>query len=171
MRSTVRWFAVLLLAAAASLTGCRAEEAPPEPMFANWPRVWATSGFSGPPSRASTCCRARRCRCARIWSPTGSRNSLATSGTAYPGFDRAVPPASPPSSNASTRSELVNIRPQPEAGLFGPPGRFFGNEFFHVLELTRIEGGYRAYVCDGLYNVFREGEGEETGQVRVRRRP
>ena len=79
-------------------------------------------------------------------------------GTAYPGFDRAVPPASPPNSNASTRSELVNIRPQPETGLFGPPGRFFGNEFFHVLELTPIEGGYRAYVCDGLYKIFREGE-------------
>ena len=53
----------------------------------------------------------------------------------------------------------MNIRPLPDAEPFGPPGPFYGNEFFHILELTPIEGGYRAYVCDGLYKIFREGEG------------
>ena len=55
----------------------------------------------------------------------------------------------------------------PDAELFGPPGPFYGNEFFHILELTPIESGYRAYVCDGLYNIYREGT---SGQVRIRRR-
>ena len=52
----------------------------------------------------------------------------------------------------------MDIRPLPETELFGPPGPFYGNEYFHVLELTPIDGGYRAYVCDGMYDIFREGE-------------
>ena len=76
----------------------------------------------------------------------------------YPGFDRAVPQPLPPPYSSTTRAELVAIRPTPEAEPFGPPGPFYGNEFFHILELTPIEGGYRAYVCDGMYKIFREGE-------------
>ncbi len=41
---------------------------------------------------------------------------------------------------------------------FGPAGRFYGNEYLHILELTPIETGYRAYVCDGLYKVFRDND-------------
>ena len=77
-------------------------------------------------------------------------------GAAYPGFDRAVPPLPPPHSDAP--AQLGVIRPAPDAEPFGPPGPFYGNEFFHILELTPIEGGYRAYVCDGMYKIFREGE-------------
>ncbi len=77
-------------------------------------------------------------------------------GAAYPGFDRAVPASPSPDSDAPV--QLGVIRPDPEAEPFGPPGPFYGNEFFHILELTPIEGGYRAYVCDGLYKIFREGE-------------
>ena len=81
-------------------------------------------------------------------------------GTAYPGFDRAVP-ALPPHSKASTKNELVDIRPRSDAEVFGPPGPFYGNEFFHILEITPIESGYRAYVCDGMYNIFREDEKQD----------
>jgi hypothetical protein len=155
--SIVRWCAVVLLTAV-GLTGCGGEEAPQAPTFANWPDTlgdfrfqWAAEPgvdlVSGPavPLRAYL-------ESYRIAQFTGDV------GAAYPGFDRAVPDALPPSSKASTRSELVNIRPLPEAEPFGPPGPFFGNEFFHVLELTPIEGGYRAYVCDGMYKIFREDQ-------------
>lgn len=34
-------------------------------------------------------------------------------------------------------------------------GPFFGNQYFHVLELSPLADGYLAYVCDGKYNIFR----------------
>jgi len=152
--STLRRCAVLLLAMA-GLAGCHTQEAA---TFENWPQSLSDFRFrwaaepgvdlaSGPavPLRAYL-------ESYRIAQFTQDIDS------AYPGFDRAVPEAAPRNSSASTRAELVNIRPLTDAEPFGPAGPFFGNEFFHILELTRIEGGYRAYVCDGLYKVFREGE-------------
>jgi len=151
-----RWCAALVMLA--GLTGCHSDDAPPKPTFSNWPQSmgdfrfqWAAEPgvdlVSGPavPLRAYL----ESYRIAQFTKDIG---------TAYPGFDRAVPPAEPPRSNASARSELVSIRPQPDAEPFGPPGPFYGNEFFHILEITPIQGGYRAFVCDGLYNIFREGE-------------
>ena len=145
-----RWCAVLLLVV--GLVGCRRDEAP---AFANWPQSlsdfrfrWAAEPgidlVSGPavPLRAYL-------ESYRIAQLTGDI------GAAYPGFGRAVPPASPES---EAPAQLGAIRPRPDAEPFGPPGPFYGNEFFHILELTPIEGGYRAYVCDGLYKVFREDE-------------
>lgn len=153
--SVIRMCAVALLLVA--LAGCGAEEPPPEPRFTNWPAAlndfrfqWAAEPgidlASGPavPLRAYL-------ESYRIWTLTQDAD------TAYPGFDRAVPQALPPKSNSNTRAELVDIRPLPDTELFGPPGPFYGNEYFHVLELTPIEGGYRAYVCDGMYDIFREG--------------
>lgn len=161
MMSTVRRCAALLLAVA-GLAGCHAEEAPLAPTFANWPQSlgdfrfrWAAEPgvdlASGPavPLRAYL-------ESYRITQLTDD------SGAAYPGFARAVPEALPRNSKASTQNELVDIRPSPDTEPFGPPGSFYGNEFFHILELTPIGGGYRAYVCDGLYGIFREGE--EKGQ-------
>jgi len=156
--SVIRRCAATLLLVA--LAGCGAEKAPPEPKFANWPATlddfrfqWAAEQgidlASGPavPLRAYL-------ESYRIW------NMTQDAGTAYPGFDRAVSEAMPAKSNSTTRNELVDIRPQPEAEPFGPPGPFYGNEYFHILELTAIESGYRAYVCDGMYNVFREADEE-----------
>lgn len=56
--------------------------------------------------------------------------------------------------SARTPYQLWNIRP---THVFGPPGQYYGNEYFHILELTPTETGYRAYICDGLYRVFRKG--------------
>ena len=154
LMSIARRCAVVLLVA--GLTGCQGQE-PREPTFANWPASlsdfrfrWAAEPGVDLLSRPAVPLRAylESYRLTQLTADTG---------TAYPGFDRAVPQASPPSSRASTRAELVNIRPLPDAEPFGPPGPFYGNEFFHILELTPIEGGYRAYVCDGLYKIFREG--------------
>lgn len=163
--SMTRWCAVML-ATAMGLTGCADAAAPPEPKFANWPAAlddfrfrWAAEPgidlVSGPavPLRAYL-------ESYRIW------NLTQDPGNVYPGFNRVVPDALPPKSNSSTRNELVDIRPLPEAELFGPPGPFFGNEYFHILELTPTEDGYRAYVCDGMYDIFREGskEGDKRGK-------
>jgi hypothetical protein len=152
---TMRWCAVVLLAVL-GLNGCRGEEAPPQPTYANWPASlndfrfrWGAEASvdlaSGPavPLRAYL----ESYRIAQLTQDIGA---------AYPGFDRAVPELPPSSSDAP--AELEAIRPAPEAEPFGSAGPFYGNEFFHILELTRIEGGYRAYVCDGMYKIFREGE-------------
>ncbi|MFI5509059.1 hypothetical protein ACIA48_16435 [Mycobacterium sp. NPDC051804] len=157
MTSIVRCCAALLLIVV-GLTGCRAEEAP-APTFANWPQNLADFRFrwaaepgidlvSGPavPLRAYL----ESYRIAQFTQENGD---------AYPGFDRAVPQRPPPNSDAP--AELSGIRPLTDVEQFGPPVPFFGNEFFHILEITPIEGGYRAYVCDGLYKIFREGEDED----------
>lgn len=159
MQSMLRWCSVMLLTVM-GLTGCRAAE-PPAPTFANWPQSLADFRFrwaaepgvdlgSGPavPLRAYL-------ESYRIGQLTGDI------GAAYPGFDRAVPQL-PPDSDAP--AQLLSIRPSPDAEPFGPPGPFFGNEFFHILEITPIEGGYRAYVCDGLYKIFRDGKDEDEGK-------
>lgn len=159
MRALLRWCAVPLMVIV--LAGCQSEEAPPEQVFKNWPATlndfrfqWAAEAgvdlVSGPavPLRAFL----ESYRIAQFTNDIGA---------AYPGFDRAVPQASPPRSDTSTRAELTDIRPSPDAEVFGPPGPFYGNEFFHILEFTAIEGGYRAYVCDGMYNIFRPGQKEE----------
>lgn len=79
-------------------------------------------------------------------------------GDVYPGFDKAVPPG-PGSSveRLSTDYQLQYIRPFTSGDTYYRPsgGGIYGNEFFHVLELSKtVNGSYRAYVCDGYYNVF-----------------
>lgn len=148
-----RWCAVLFLVI--GLTGCQSDE-PPAPTFANWPQNlsdfrfrWAAEPgvdlLSGPavPLRAYL-------ESYRIAQFTGDI------GTAYPGFDRAVPEL--PARKPDPPAQLEAIRPPPDVERFGPPGPFYGNEFFHVLEITPVEDGYRAYVCDGLYKILREGD-------------
>jgi hypothetical protein len=158
-----RLCAVVLLVAA--LAGCQdGDEPPPEPTFANWPDTLQDFRFrwsaepgvdlvSGPVVSLRAYLESYR-----IGQLTNDISA------AYPGFERAVPAPLPPPYSGSTPAELVAIRPAPEAEPFGPPGPFYGNEYFHILELTPIEGGYRAYVCDGLYNIFRQGgQGEQSG--------
>lgn len=155
MRSTIRWCAVVLLAAL-GLSGCQGDEAPPAPTSANWPQSLADFRFrwaaepgvdlvSGPavPLRAYL-------ESYRIGQLTGDLRAT------YPGFDRAVPQL--PAPKPDPPAQLEAIRPVPGVERFGPPGPFYGNEFFHILEITPVEDGYRAYVCDGLYKIFREGE-------------
>ncbi|WP_157931844.1 hypothetical protein [Mycobacteroides abscessus] len=77
----------------------------------------------------------------------------------YPGFDQAVPDV-PTSRDVGWNQlpyQLTGVRPNqiPYAGQDKP---FFGNEYFHVLEISAIPNGYRAYICDGSYNVFRPSQ-------------
>lgn len=157
---------VALLAVTLSLAGCATPETPPEsavPKLANWPerlqdfrfRWTAEPGIdllSGPaiPLRAYL-------ESHRIGDMTGDPQD------AYPGFARAVPHPGKPrdASRSDLPKELWGIQPgtlfPADAYMPLPPNsRFYGNEYFHVLELSPKDdgGGYRAYVCDGRYSTF-----------------
>lgn len=161
-RSHRTWVARLCAAAllGVSLASCHGGDraaSPPEPNFTNWPKALGEFRFRwsaepgidlllGPaiPLRAYL-------ESYRLVEFTLDVNA------AYPGFARAVLPE--PSGVLDAPYQLRDIRPNTEPHLaFGPPGRFYGNEYFHILELTPIETGYRAYVCDGLYRVFRDND-------------
>lgn len=95
----------------------------------------------------------------------------------YPGFERAVP-ANRPLTDHSPHDVpaylLTFVRPSMDDELddvyTGKPRyeskRFYGNEFFHILSLAEVDGGWRAYLCDGLYGMYRDdpdGYGPVTG--------
>ncbi|WP_131824633.1 hypothetical protein [Mycobacteroides abscessus] len=122
-------------------TGCHTAEkpiAPPTTLFPNWPeklndfrfRWTADPGIdmlTGPavPIRAYL----------ESWfigfvTGTPSQNL-------YPGFDRAVP---------------VKFRPGEASSIL--PGPYSGNDNLHILEITPVDNGYSAYVCEGRYDVF-----------------
>jgi hypothetical protein len=121
--------------------GCHASEnresAPAAPTFPNWPEAlqdfrfrWSAEPgidlLSGPavPLRAY------------LESYRVAEFTLDINET-YPGFQRAVPPQ--PSDRLRAPYQMRDIRPDTEPHLaFGPPGRFYGNEYFHILELTPI---------------------------------
>jgi hypothetical protein len=162
MRFARAWAAALLmLPAAACGSSGDAAESPPEPTFANWPETldgfrfrWAAEPgidlLSGPavPLRAYL-------ESHRLGDLTSNPDS------AYPGFKRAVPPVGKPIDQPSSTLpfQLWSIQPATDPALvYLQPTQFYGNEYFHILDLKPIDsGGYRAYICDGLYNVFHEG--------------
>jgi hypothetical protein len=157
-----RWCAVLLLVV--GIAGCRGgDDSAPKPAelrFANWPETLADFRFrwSAEPGIDLLTGPAVPLR-AYLESHRVGDLTLDL-GATYPGFQRAVPEG-PPNSELFPNEphQLRWIRPYTDPRLgFGPPGRFYGNEYFHVLDLTPIDGGYRAYVCDGLYKIFREGQ-------------
>jgi hypothetical protein len=89
-----------------------------------------------------------------------------TIATTYPGFQRAVPKIPIPSSGYPADVEwdklpfqLRWIRPALKDRVNFGDGPFFGNEYFHVLEISAIPNGYRAWVCDGRYAVFHPAVG------------
>ena len=151
--SMMRWCAVLLILV--GLAGCRGEETPPEPAFANWPeslgdfrfrverRGWCRSGF-GPRGAAPGLSGVVPARALTLDSAPLTLDWTALSPHCRHHIPTPLPNWGHP---AGTRRRAVRT-----------PGPFYGNEFFHILELTPIEGGYRAYVCDGMYKIFREGE-------------
>ena len=156
-----RWCAALLLIA--GLTGCQDGTDPPpppaKPTFANWPEAlnglrfrWTAEPgidlLTGPAVPLRAYLESHR---------TG--DFTLNPNTVYPGFQRAVPPG-PPNGESfpSEPYQLWYVQPFTDPRFaFGPAGKFYGNEYFHVLDLTPSDGGFRAYVCDGTYNVFRQG--------------
>lgn len=166
-------FGAALLMIVAMVAGCQTkdggESQSTESAFVNWPDKLSDFRFrwgaepdvdllSGPavPLRAYL-------ESHRIGDMTGDARD------AYPGFARAVPHSGKPrdDSRSDLPKELWNI--QPATDFLGvtpmsiPSRAFYGNEYFHVLELKPIsEGRYRAFVCDGRYNIFHDPESTGT---------
>jgi hypothetical protein len=69
---------------------------------------------------------------------------------AYPGFFDAV--AEPTGVGPQIPFQISEAWPFP--GRPYPPRPEYGTEYLHVLQIDPIDGGYRAYVCDGRYNTF-----------------
>jgi len=153
-----RWCAVVLMSLVAGCHGDQNRAGPPSaPGFPNWPKTLSDFRFrwSAEPgidllSGAAVPLRAYL-ESYRVADFTLDPNAV------YPGFQRAVPQGvvgadAPP----DVPYQLWYIRPSPAHPEFGfdTAWQFGGNEYFHVLELTAIDTGYRAYVCDGLYKVF-----------------
>lgn len=80
----------------------------------------------------------------------------------YPGFDKAVAPGPKrPELRDVTDLQLRNIRPNtPHDTTYRPSNGVYGNEYFHILELSETNGGYRAYVCDGYYKILQDHDGK-----------
>lgn len=85
-----------------------------------------------------------------------------SSANTYPGFQRAVPKlpdrlAGYPDNMDWDKLpfELKWMIPGSDKYLDFGDGPFFGNQYFHVLELSPLADGYLAYVCDGKYDIFR----------------
>ncbi|CAN5465372.1 hypothetical protein BH10ACT3_BH10ACT3_13360 [soil metagenome] len=78
---------------------------------------------------------------------------------AYPGFLRATP-KNGPSGAAGAPIELGSIRPMPPTeptATGGPPSHpdIYGYAPYFVASLAPVGDGFRAFVCEGDYSVFR----------------
>lgn len=79
---------------------------------------------------------------------------------AYPGFGRATPPPLPKGSLQDIETpyalrDLGGYRGKPEF----QGEKIVGNEDFRVLRLEPIPNGFRAFVCDSTFEVYRHDEG------------
>lgn len=131
--------------------------AAPPPEFPNWPTLlkdfrfrWSAEPgidlLTGPtvPLRAFL-------ESFRIAESTYDPNAVAAPKfQTYPGFLDAVAKPQGPDHSPHQISYAWPV-PGPLYNL----DPLFGNEYFHVLQLDPIDGGHRAYVCDGRYNIFR----------------
>lgn len=163
-RFRLSWAVASVVVLLFSAAGCRAAEkpapSPPAAQFPNWPaglndfrfRWSAEPGIdllNGPAVPLRAYLESHRVG-----------DYMKNPQAVYPGFDKAV--AEGPANSdfaASVDYQLAHIRPftNPNYG-YGPYTTFRGNEYLHILELTAIDNGYRAYVCDGLYKVFRAAQ-------------
>lgn len=65
----------------------------------------------------------------------------------YPGFERSI----------AAGSKDDPIKPEQVAEKYGErrqKGPFYGNDYLHFLDIRPINSGLRAYVCEGMYNVY-----------------
>jgi hypothetical protein len=162
----------VVAAAACVLTGCSDDKESPSPppavksMFPNWPndlngfRFRWTAGpgidlLTGPAVPVRAYLESYR---------TGFMTK--SSANTYPGFQRAIPELPDPrTGRAEYRQwdhlpfELKWLMPAIDKDINFRDGPFFGNEYFHIMELSPLADGYLAYVCDGIYNIFRPAIG------------
>jgi hypothetical protein len=77
-------------------------------------------------------------------------SDVAPKFASYPGFLNAV--AQPTGVEGTIPYQITYAWPFPGMTYSGEP--LYGNEYLHVLRIDLVDGGYRAYVCDGRYNTF-----------------
>lgn len=138
-----------VLASLFFLAGCSPATKSPEPIppsnYPNWPGLLNDFRFrwTAEPGIDLTTGIAVPIR-AYIESFTIGYLTQTHSSQLYPGFDQAVA--------AGTQDNL--IRPeQVKKTDYYKKAPFFGNGYFHVLEVKPTPAGYAAAVCEGLYNV------------------
>jgi hypothetical protein len=88
----------------------------------------------------------------------------------YPGLKRATP--EPPQKFSSEWKKLPLARRDLRGSVGNvdvdnPHNRFVGNEDLHILKAEPIPSGFRAYVCDATYGVFKESGGSRLAPLYV----
>lgn len=160
------WRFVAALLAFVMLAGCTGPPRPdansPKPLsYPNWPEGLADFRFSwsaepgidlltdaAVPLRAFV-------ESFRVGEYTADLDAPTPGFASYPGFLDAIPPR--PSNKMEGRDipyQAAYARPWPPTLYSQVP--VYGTEYLHVLQLDNADAGYRAYVCDGRYNVFRK---------------
>lgn len=172
--SKLRRIAVIASAVALVLTGCSSDPetstAPaPEQAYPNWPAAlddfrfrWSAEPgidlLTGPAVPIRAYLEGRRV----AEFTAGTDSHLPTEYESYPGFRNAVTQPSGTPFDGPYPVEVWDAHPELTMAV---GEQIHGSEYFHLLQLEPIDGGHRAYVCDGRYNIFyRRGE-EKTYQT------
>jgi hypothetical protein len=77
----------------------------------------------------------------------------------YPGYTRATPELVQPWSAAWLKLPQSQREIRAFLGGGDPNERFFGNEDFHILRIEPLSTGFRAFVCDATFRVYRQPTG------------
>jgi hypothetical protein len=175
----VLWRFVAALLAFVMLAGCtpppRLDGNSPKPSsYPNWPEGMADFRFrwsaepgidlltgAGVPLRAFV-------ESFRVGEYTADLDAPKPGVASYPGFLDTIPPR--PSNKMEGRDipyQVAYARPWPPTLYSQVP--VYGTEYLHVLQLDKADAGYRGYVCDGRYNVFKRRRHREVHFDRQRR--
>lgn len=88
----------------------------------------------------------------------------------YPGLKRATPQPPEKFSSEWKKLPIVQRDLRGDIGLVdldNPSNRFVGNEDLRVLRAEPIPSGFRAFVCDATYRVFKETVGSRLAPVNL----
>jgi hypothetical protein len=79
--------------------------------------------------------------------------------SAYPGYLRATPEPVPVGSAAYNHLPMQQRTIRAFLGGVDPGDRILGNEDLHILRIEPLDTGFRAFVCDATYRVYRQSSG------------